>query len=175
MNERVEEVYEQMFAPKPVPASVRTLFDKANHLASRVDAQTMKLTDLAIIGAVAVMPQVGIATTGGAIEPPKEPIDEDGSIDTTEDTVAPSQGATAPPVDEVPVAGTARPSQGPTGPMDAPAQPPTPKTKSLTTKQMQKMTRPELIVHAKEAYGFSPPQQYRKPQIIAILKTRDPL
>lgn len=168
MNDRVEEIFKQMFAPKAIPFSVRNLFEQANFLGSRIDATAMRPIDLAIIGAI------GTATTQmatglervaiGALVDAGMPIT---APDVSEEPQTPSEGDNDTSLTEATIT-------GPTGPMDVPSKPDK-KRRGLGVIKLQKMTVKELRVHALEFYGYKVPLQHRKPEIIAILGSKEPI
>lgn len=173
MNDKVEEIYEQMFAPEPIPDCVRTAFETVNRYASRIDAGMMRPVDLAIIAAM------GLGESAPAmVTIPSEPPQHEGLIDTVEgddDTQVPAStrfpGALT-PLGEASEA--TLPSHGPTGPMDAPAKP-SEKRRGLSQYAMQRMSITELRAHAKEFYGFHPKLKMGKMKLIAALKEKEPL
>jgi hypothetical protein len=146
MNENVETIFAQMFAPQPIPQQVINLFDRANLLASRIDAQQMRAADLALIGAIGSIEE--------AVEQFKTPVSQ--TVDTSE-----------PEPDDGPPVPDALP-QGQPGQMDAPGRPT--QITSLTRQQMQKMTAPELRAHAREFYGLTESMQFGKKRIIADIE-----
>ena len=174
MNDQVEEIYEAMFAPNPVPQSVRTLYDITNKYVSRVDAQ-MRTANLAVIAGLAVFMD---GQRGRPISIPKPRTD---IVDTSEATEpdadvpipAPETPAEAPTGNEGPTA-EVLPAHGPSGPMDAPAKP-SKKRRGLSTIKMNKLTLPELKEHARQIYGYKPKTNERKKNLIAILGSKEPL
>jgi len=170
MNDRVEEIYEQMFAPDPIPDCVRSAFETVNRYASRIDAGMMRPVDLAIIAAMGLGETVP-ATAPVASAPPQH----DGLIDTGEEGTVPeptqAAGQQTPAGD---TSGATLPSHGPTGPMDAPAKP-SEKRRGLSQYAMQRMSITELRAHAKEFYGFHPKLKMGKIKLIQALKEKEPL
>lgn len=180
MNEQVEEIYTQMFAPEPIPKAVKVAFDRTNFLANRIDAQLFRGTELAIIA--------GAATQSMPTPKPKaaQVTSEDVPIDTSEVPPggAPSVEITEPAPDATPEQSEADrmaeqkpveiPTTGRTGPMDAPPRPDK-KRRGLAATKMLKLTTKELKVHAEQVYGWKPPTSYKKPEIIAVLKTKEPI
>lgn len=151
MNDQVTALYEQMFAPDPIPGKVKVLFDRVNFLLSRIDAPGMKPRDLAIIAACA-----NVVTNDQLDDVDAMPVEVRDTIDTTEKPT-PAPGPEPEPA-----------HVGPTGPMDAPAKP-TSRRPNITAAKLEEMTMRELRTHAKEFYGWSVPSQYKKPQVIAVL------
>ena len=49
MNEQVETIYAQMFAPEPVPQKVKDLFEKVNFYLNRIDSPQLHPRELAIL------------------------------------------------------------------------------------------------------------------------------
>ena len=173
MNERVEEIYVQMFAPKAIPASVQTVFDRANKLSGRIDAP-MRPMDLVIIATIATL-QPAVTMTAKADS--QEPIVAEGFIEMAEpdadedDTEA--QVAAEDENEEDGPSATFSTSHGPAGVMDAPSRP-SKDAKTKTVYMMQKMSATELKVHAREVYGFKTGRRSKK-DIIKALKDREPL
>jgi len=167
MNERVEEIYNQMFAPEPIPTAVVKTFEKVKKFGDRLDSPPMRPLDLALIAAIATNQK---PREVGTYEPEEE-------IDTTEpDPDEDDMEAKADAEDETDPKGTSQPqnpSHGPTGRMDAPAKP-SKNGKVKSAYMMRKMSLPELRVHAKEMYGFKVGNR-KKSQIINELVKRDPL
>lgn len=171
MNDKVEEIYEQMFAPNPIPDCVRAAFESVNKHASRVDAGLMRPLDLAIIASIGL--SGAMPTTVAVAYPPQE---HDGLIDTVEGDE--EQPVPAPTRFTEPLKDADRTSEpvltshGPTGPMDAPSKP----VKKGTSKYaMQKMSLHELRVHAREFYGYKPKLSMGKGKLIKALAEREPL
>jgi hypothetical protein len=156
-----------MFAPDPIPASVVQAFDKANKYRSRVSAGGMRPMDLAIIAAIGMSqpePTVESIAVPAAVSQ-AEPV-----IDPTEpDADVPDPAPQASPETQTMPA----PSSGPTGVMDAPATP-SKERRARSAYLMQKMTVPELKVHARAVYGFKPGTRKKK-DIIKALKNMEPL
>ncbi len=175
MNDQVEEIYQHMFAPNPIPQSVRTLYDVTNKYISRVDAQ-MRTANLAVIAGLAVVldrgkPESAPTTSVAGLSPTDV-------IDTTEPDAdvpvpapeTPAEGITGA---ESPVGATS-PAHGPTGPMDAPSRP-SKNRRGLSKIKMNKLTLPELKEHARQIYGYKPKTNERKKNLIAILGSKEPL
>jgi len=150
MNDQVTAIYEQMFAPEPIPAKVKVLFERTNFLLHRIGGTALSPKDLAVIAACAEV--VSNADLPDEDAMPPEIRD---TIDTTEKPAPKPE----PEPSTAPV--------GPTGPMDAPATASVPP--AITAGKLEGMTMNELRAHAKEFYGWSVPKQYKKPQVIAVL------
>ena len=155
MNERIEEIYTQMFAPQPIPQSVIRLYDKVKHFTDRVDGSVITPQELAIIAAVAsgvsapaTVPQKAteqpvIAETTGTGGDPYA----DEAVPAPQTPVAPQTEPTAPIMPQAePVA--------PTGPMDAPE---TPGQRGIdNSKTLENMSKRELYVYATEQLRIPP-------------------
>lgn len=168
MNDKVEEIYEQMFSPEPIPDCVRTAFETVNKFASRIDAGMMRPVDLAIIAAM------GLGESAPAtVTIPSAPPQHEGLIDTGEEGLVPEPTlAAGEPIPAGDTSGPTLPAHGPTGPMDAPAKP----SKKGTSKYaMQRMSITELRAHAREFYGYHPKLSLGKMKLIKILSEREPL
>lgn len=168
MNDNVESIYTQMFAPNPIPKSVRELFDKTNFYASRVDAQQMTPPFLALIAAVATATPVKIATEKPETRPVVDTSESKGGDKnsyyrnriTEPDGTATVMGSPAPQTSaetqtpaERPDAAP-QPMSGPTGPMDAPSANPI-IDKGELAKSLSPMTKKELIAHAMDVCGLT--------------------
>lgn len=168
MNERVTEIYTQMFAPQPIPQSVKEMYERTVFFANRIDATMFKPTELAIIAGAATQGKMEVqkAAAVAANEP----------VDTSEPSPPTVPPPTAPaPAPETPVDGqTPEPEPKTPGIMDARHKPDR-KRRGLAATKMLKLTVKELRVHAKENYGWTPPTQYKKPEIIAVLQHKEPL
>ena len=175
MNDQVEEIYEAMFAPNPVPQSVRTLYEHTNKFASRIDAQ-MRTANLAVIAGLAVVLDGGKPMPATVtMHAPTDVIDTSEATEPDADVPvpAPKTPAEAPKGAESPTGNTS-PAHGPSGPMDAPAKP-SKKRRSLSKIKMNKLTLPELKEHARQIYGYKPKTNERKKNLIAILGSKEPL
>jgi hypothetical protein len=160
MNEQVETIYTQMFAPNPIPQQVIDLFDRINFCCSRIDApNAMRATQLAIIGGIGAF----LAAKGEPL-PPQMPKPTE-LIDTTE---PPTRTTTqvAPPAD------TTSQNRAPTGPMDAPARPTN--KPEVTAAALATMAPAELREHARQCFGVELNKHYGKAlllkQITALQK-----
>jgi len=152
MNEQVEMIYEQMFAPQPIPQSVKTLFDRTNFFLNRIDGQ-MRTGNLALIAALATVgkvPTVEQPEAGGT-----EIVDtsEIGEISPVQPNVSlyvnnPTEKTIKPMNSSVP-----QTSVGPTGLMDAPNTPDVGR-QAKRIELLQGMSKQELYAHAEEFYGL---------------------
>jgi len=177
MNDTVESIYTQMFAPQPIPQAVIDLFDKTNFFASRIYAQQMTPAFLALLAAV--------ATTGTVTFAPVKPTIPS-QINTNEDvseTLQVQQAVTF--VHDTPtqtavetITGEQRPDAPPetthglTGPMDAPEGG---THRGIDEVALYKLSVPELKAHAKEFYGYEAPKQFGHKKIIPIIKAMKPI
>jgi hypothetical protein len=149
MNENVEAIYTQMFAPNPIPDEVKEMFDRVNFLASRIDAQAMRPTELAMIAAVAISTKITPKYAGPKPAPAL-------TVDTTEQEPEPEE--------------TEQPARAPTtltGPMDAPSKPR--KDAGKTIVELQSMEARELRAHVKEFYEVDVPDTYSKKQCFKLM------
>lgn len=165
MNDTVESIYAQMFAPNPIPQKVVELFDKTNFYASRIDAPKMHPAMLALIAAIA---QDG--------KPIKKPTQVPKEIDTTEETASDenedmaeneTRTASEPPLEP----GF---NSTPTGPMDAPAKP---ETLNIGRQQeaLMRLSVPELRAHSKDFYRWNPPPRLAKEKIVEGILKKQPV
>ena len=177
MNETVESIFAQMFAPNEIPQSVVELFDKANFFVSRIDAPAMRVPLMAVIAAIATtrgsnvqgpLPKAKLPDeidTSEQAEPVKVERTLPDEIATTEpvqapETVVTGQSATEPP--------TTAPGV-PTGPMDAPA---TILKAPKTALCLAQMTKDELREHANQVLGYRLRITYSKQQMIDKIMAR---
>jgi hypothetical protein len=169
MNEQVEAIFTQIFAPEPIPESAIALFEKMLKFGSRIDRKQMRPEDLCLIAAISEMfrPDLGETTTLSA-QPYAVSVTSSGAlIDASEDE----------PETQTPPK-TTNEAQKPViasgGPMDAPKKP-LKKIKAMTVGNMQKMVRKELIAHSKEFYGYDMPKNYSHKQMVAVLRSKEPI
>jgi hypothetical protein len=148
MNERIEEIFERMFSPQPIPQSVRDLYKATKFFQDRIDGASFHQGTLALLAAFASKPAEQPAQAQ-----PKLP-DEIDSTELVETEPAQPETVVQP--------------GAPTGPMDAPIKPPQGNPK--TDLQLQVMTARELKVHAKQCYGKDWPLRMGKKQMIVALK-----
>lgn len=150
MNQTVENIYAEMFAPKAIPIEVIMLYDKVNFFVKKTGLPGMRKIDMCIIA--------GLALHRGVKLQENERRDLDGQeiIDTSDadETANPVERAEMivdddessfepTPLDDLP----APPDEG--GRMDAPKAPdPNNKRKASIEKLLEKMTRDELLAHA---------------------------
>jgi hypothetical protein len=171
MNEKVEEIYTQMFAPQEIPQAVRDLYARAQRFADRIDSPQMPVSMLVTIAACATV-------TAKSAKPAKVDIDEVGeTIPVQPDSYA-SNEAPEPSAersnDEVDPNAPPEGGAAATGPMDVPAV--HHKGDELKmVKDLMRMTKDELRAHAKEFYGYRPRLNYSKNKIIEMLKLRKPI
>ena len=161
MNQTVENIFAEMFAPKAIPIEVINLYDKVNYFIKKSGLPGMRKIDMCIIA--------GLALDRGIKLQEKETRDLDGNeiVDTSEVDEVPN------PVDKVDVYindGTEEeeiqtfdptselpppPTEG--AKMDAPKSPdPKGKRKANIEALLERMTTAELLSHAKDICGISP-------------------
>ena len=161
MNDTVESIYEQMFAPNEIPQEVVELYDRTKFFADRIDQPQMHSSMLALIGAVATMGKVKINKP----KPQTEML-----IDTSEDEKDTETGSSE-EIDEKDTETASEPTlepgynSTPTGPMDAPAQPEN-LNPGRTESYLQRLTATELRAHAKEFYKWTPPINLSKAKLV---------
>ncbi|MBE3088315.1 MAG: hypothetical protein IMZ61_13880 [Planctomycetes bacterium] len=155
MNDRVEEIYTQMFAPQPIPQSVREMYDRTVFLANRIDCQ---LTMGALVLIAATATKTSATSVSKPIVPeevdihaiaetlPVQPADMLSYVTNTapHPSVEPQEGKDVPN-------GADRPAFATTGPMDAPQGPTTESGKNSLERSLHGMTKNELIAHAIDA------------------------
>ena len=143
MNDKVEEIYTQMFAPNPIPQSVIDLYERFVFLGNRIDVPNVNLGALVIIAALAT--KSAKSSVSDPIEPEEVdmaetlPAQADVGIETgVEPTVAVTPVQTQAPYKRHDVAH--HDEHGPLGPMDAPipTPPPVRTDQPTTTEQPQK-------------------------------------
>lgn len=167
MNQTVENIFAEMFAPNAIPIEVIELYDKVNFFVARMGLGGMKRSDLCMIAAIALSrPPVRSSAD--------KDIDGHELVDTSEDTdiknpVEPvemydeddgddeDEGNPPTPVDDLP------PAPPPSGKMDAPKAPdPGKKRKAKIELLLMKMTNDELFTHAKDVCGISEQKLFGK-------------
>jgi hypothetical protein len=159
MNETVESIFGQMFAPNEIPQQVVDLYARTKFFLNRIDVPDIPTGILPIIAAVAT------SQPAQQVEIPNAKLPA--TIDTTEDQpiaeTEPAQPSgtqvqTGPPV----------PGGAPTGPMDAPA---TALKNPATETALMRMTKAELRAHCRDVLKYRPRIDYTKHRLIAeILK-----
>lgn len=147
MNEDVENVFNGMFAPNPIPQRVIDFYERVNYLKSRIDAPNkISLLELCMIAAH--------ATDTPATPVPKVPPQQ--FVDTTEKEKQ-TEEETPPPA-----------GHGPKGPMDAPSKPPRKDNKLI--EQLQAMSAPEVREHAKSVLNINFPTNMNKKTMISKIR-----
>jgi len=136
MNETVEAIFTQMFAPQPVPDEVKQLYERAKKLADRIDQMNMRPLDFAIMAAVAIsfrksVMETTTTKTSGIVDTSEEDETETGSVEDENDQPQTRTG---------------------TGPMDAPALRKKPERAVLET-----LTNNELRTYCEEEFKWKPP------------------
>ncbi|MCJ7829006.1 MAG: hypothetical protein MUP81_04620 [Dehalococcoidia bacterium] len=170
MNENIEEIYTQMFAPQPIPQAVKELYARAQHFADRIDSPQMPMSMLVTIAAC--------ATVTGKTKPVNVDIDEvDETIPVQPDSYASNEATGTPPVPsngETDTNDALESSGVATGPMDVPAVVHQ-GDDARRYNDLIRMTVLELREHAKEFYGYRPRLGYKKPKIIDLIMHRKPI
>jgi len=186
MNEQIQAIYIQMFAPDPIPEAVKEAFKRTAFLANRIDATMFRPTELAVIAGAAIQgtmaPQKAkevsankpIDTSGPPVDTWEPPAPDDASATVTTAAPEPPVAGQTPEIKVETPTEPETPAAGRTGIMDAPPRPDK-KRRGLAATKMQKLTIPELRVHAEQVYGWKAPTQYKKPEIIAVLQSKEPL
>ena len=142
-----------MFAPQPVPQSVRELYDRTIFLGNRIDNPNITVGGLVLIAALAtrtVLPTIS------------KPAEVD--LDEVSETWTPQQDVVV-ANDTVPAAQTLpeqssvpEPMNGPLGPMDAPQGPTTESGKNGLEIALSGMSKAELVSHAIDVCGMTKKQ-----------------
>ncbi len=147
MNDKVQEIFTQMFAPHEIPQPVIDMYNRTKFLADRVDAPIIPISGLVLIAATATK------TAAMSASKPIEPAE----VDTKEvSETLPTEGgdvlivnkvipAPEPPVEPTSAAGA---MNGPLGEMDAPEGATTEAGKASLAATLVLMTKEELIEHA---------------------------
>lgn len=162
MNDQVETIYKQMFAPHPIPQSVLDLYKRAKFLADRIDNPNITVGGLVLIAATAT----GSAKTSVSNTP--EEIDETLTTQTDADV-----HDTAPQTAAETLSATGA-MDAPLGKMDAPTKPETDLQRGMSIKRLMKLTAPELRAHAKEFYGLDAKKTWGKKKIAHAIHTMSP-
>jgi len=161
MNQTVENIFADMFAPKAIPIEVINLFDKVNYFVQKSGLPGLRRIDMCIIA--------GLALDRGVKLQERETRDLDGSeiVDTsdTEEPDSPVENVEmyvddATEQDEIeafdPTAELPPPPEE-GAKMDAPKAPdPQNKRKANIEVLLERMTTPELLSHAKDICGITP-------------------
>lgn len=147
MNEQVETIYTQMFAPEPIPQSVREMYDRAKFLADRVDSPNISVGGLILIAVTATKSaKKPVGRPRKISEVDTDEVGETLPVQTYTDTQAADAQKPAEPQ-------TATGSMdAPLGKMDVPAPPETALQRGMSVRRLNLLTRPELRAHAKEFY-----------------------
>lgn len=173
MNDKVETIYTQMFAPHPIPQSVLDLYARAKFLADRIDNPNISVGGLVLIAAIATK------SAKSSISKPIEPAEID--TDTVSETLSVKQdavttGATvlAPqtPPEQTPAPRT---MDAPLGLMDAPATPEPALQRGMSEKRLMLLTPPELRAHAKEFYDLDAKKNWGKRKIVHVIHAMSPI
>ena len=133
MNDNIEAVFSQMFAPQPIPTGVAEAYKRAQFYASRIDAPLMRPMDLVLIATNATTSETPPAT--------KAPLPL--VIDTSEDEIDETESVQPEAVSD--------PPQAIGGIMDAPATPGQEKGAKKDL-QLQSMSATELQAHLRDCY-----------------------
>ena len=188
MNEQVEKIFVQMLGTD-VPPEVKVLFEKFNFLVNRIDCLVDPAV-LCLIAALATPDRMMFVKTKTkpktAVEKAKEEYERllseqgDGYEDITTDNPEPVEDPDLEEDeedDEEDQTVDEPQRAGPTGPMDVPARQHRrhPKAGALSERVMNGMSVLELRTHAKVVYGWDCPVRFKRPQIVAVLTTKDPL
>lgn len=148
MNETVEAIFAQMFAPQPVPEEVKQIYERTKKLADRIDQMNMRPLDFALMAGIAItfrksVMETPTTKTPGIVDTSEEQETETGSDEDENDQ---TQIRTA------------------TGPMDAPALKKKPERAVLET-----LSANELRTYCKEEFQWSPPFMAKKKLIDKIM------
>ena len=157
MNDRVEEIYTQMFAPQPIPQSVQELYKRTHFLANRIDCQ---LTVGALVLVAALATKSAVASVSKPAEPEVVDTNEVNETLTAQPDVAASNVTVATPQTAAEMTNQAAALLGPLGPMDAPQGEATESGKNSLTASLNLMSKAELTTHAKDVCGITSNQLY---------------
>jgi hypothetical protein len=157
MNQAVENIYAEMFAPHAIPIEVITLYDKVNYFVKKEGLPGMRKFDMCMIAGIALNKPVKRDENtkqdldGHEIVDTSEDFDIDNPIENAEMIVDDAESSFEPtPLDDLP----APPDEG--GKMDAPKAPdPNQKRKGHIEALLSKMTKDELLAHATDICGVS--------------------
>ena len=173
MNDRVEEVYTQMFAPQPIPQSVREMYERAVFLANRIDCQ-LTMGALVLIAASAtktaatsvskpIVPETVDIHKVAETLPVQPDLTTNASVETPQTPVEQPKGEDAPNEPD-------RPAFATTGPMDAPQGITTESGKNSLERSLNLMTKAELLAHATDACKMTMKQAIGKEKKAKITK-----
>jgi hypothetical protein len=162
-----------MFAPQPIPQSVREMYDRTVFLANRIDCQ---LT----VGALVLIAATATKTAATSVSKPILP--EEVDIDYVGETLSVQPGLTT----NVPFAepqtppeqqegkdapnGADKPAFATTGPMDAPQGVTTESGRNSLERSLHGMTKAELLAHAIDACKMTMKQAIGKEKKAKITK-----
>ena len=157
MNDRVEEIYTQMFAPQPIPQSVLELFDRTNFLANRIDCQ---LTVGALVLIAALATKSAATAVSKLVEPEVVDTNEVNETLKPQTDVVTSNDTDVAPQTAAETTNQAAALLGPLGPMDAPQGEATESGKNSLAASLNLMSKAELTTHAKDVCGITSNQLY---------------
>jgi len=162
-----------MFAPQPIPQSVREMYDRTVFLANRIDCQ---LT----MGALVLIAATATKTAATSVSKPIVP--EEVDIHTIAETLPVQPDLTVNVPDAAPSAaveqqegkdapnGADRPAFATTGPMDAPQGVTTESGKNSLERSLNLMSKAELLAHATDACKMTMKQAIGKEKKAKITK-----
>jgi hypothetical protein len=134
MNETVESIFTQMFAPAEIPQEVKTLYEKVRFYADRIDQPIMRPLDLVLIAAMATPAKTDLEPKQEKVIPP--------AVDTSEPEQ--TEEATQAKTETVE-------TLAPLGPMDVPAV-----VKPPQEIELQRLTYHELRTYCRDSLGWNP-------------------
>lgn len=134
MNETVESIFTQMFAPAEIPQEVKTLYEKVRFYSDRIDQPIMRPLDLVLIAAMATPANTNLI-------PQKEKVIPPVAVDTSEPVTETSSDAKNETLE----------TSAPLGPMDVPAV-----NKPPSEVELQRLTYQELRIYCRDTLGWNP-------------------
>lgn len=170
MNDRVQDIFTQMFAPSKIPQSVIDMYDRTKFLADKVDAPIIPVSGLVLIAASATKN----ATT--SVSKPIEPAEVD-TKEVSETLPVQTDEGIQDEALETPVEPTSggEPMDAPRGKMDAPTTPVPELQRGMSRKRLMKLEKAELVAHVKEFYNFEIRKTWSKKKIVSAIELNKPV
>ena len=147
MNETVESIFTQMFAPVPIPQEVKTLYEKVKFYSDRITQPEMRPLDLVLIASM--------ATNGKDIAIPEQKKTIAPVVDTSEPEQI-TETASEAKTETIEIS-------APLGVMDVPAVP-----KPPSEVELQRLTYHELRAFCKDSLGWNP-RFMKKAEMIQLI------
>jgi hypothetical protein len=148
MNETVESIFTQMFAPAEIPQKVKDLYEKVRFYSDRIDQPIMRPLDLVLIAAMATQTNTNLIPQQEKIIAPLVDTSEPEQITETKSDAKLETLETPAPL----------------GVMDVPAV-----NKPPSEVELQRLTYPELRIYCRDTLGWNPPFQTKADMIKKVV------